>query len=199
MEYKTIEHTFEPVYDKESRILILGSLPSVKSRENNFYYGHPQNRFWRVLWEVFYADESNMSVSDELRTTHSDMNKETGESENCLQKLKKGYPIDIFSIEEKKEFLHAHHIALWDVIAKCDIAGSSDSSIKNVVPNDIAVILESASIENIYVNGGKAYELYMRYCYPSTQREAVKLPSTSPANAAWTLDRLIKTWNTVKK
>lgn len=175
MEYRTIEHTFEPVYDSGSRILILGSLPSVKSRENNFYYGHPQNRFWRVLWTIF------------------------GEAESELSKNQNVYPIDTFSIEEKKSFLHANHIALWDVIARCDIAGSSDSSIRNVVPNDIGVILGSAPIENIYVNGGKAYELYIRYCYPHTGREAVKLPSTSPANAAWTLDRLIKTWNTIKK
>lgn len=173
MEYRTIEHTFEPIYDEGSRILILGSLPSVKSRENNFYYGHPQNRFWRVLWEIF-----------------------EGENAACGNKA---YPADSFFIEEKKAFLHAHHIALWDVIARCDIAGSSDSSIKNVVPNDIGVILKCAPIENIYVNGGKAYELYMRYCYPQTGREAEKLPSTSPANAAWTLDRLIKTWNTIKK
>lgn len=172
MEYRTIEHTFEPIYDEGSRVLILGSLPSVKSRENNFYYGHPQNRFWRVLWEIF-------------------------EGENAAGG-NKAYPVDSFSIEEKKAFLHAHHIALWDVIARCDIAGSSDSSIKNVVPNDIGVILKYAPIENIYVNGGKAYELYMRYCYPLTEREAVKLPSTSPANAAWTLDRLIKTWNHIK-
>ena len=173
MEYHTIEHTFEPVYDSGSRILILGSLPSVKSRENNFYYGHPQNRFWRVLWNIF-------------------------EGEN-IDNGNKSYMVDLFSIEEKKSFLHANHIALWDVIARCDILGSSDSSIKNVVPNDISVILSSAPIEDIYVNGGKAYELYMRYCYPKTGREAVKLPSTSPANAAWTLDRLIKTWNTIKK
>ena len=172
MEYRTIEHTFEPIYDEGSRVLILGSLPSVKSRENNFYYGHPQNRFWRVLWEIF-------------------------EGENAAGR-NKAYPVDPFSIEEKKAFLHAHHIALWDVIARCDIAGSSDSSIKNVVPNDIGVILKYAPIENIYVNGGKAYELYMRCCYPLTGREAVKLPSTSPANAAWTLDRLIKTWNTIR-
>ena len=174
MEYSTIEHTFEPVYDGGSRILILGSLPSVKSRENNFYYGHPQNRFWRVLWEIF-------GESDIGRSTQTGV-----------------YPVDTFSIEEKKKFLHSHHIALWDVIAKCDIAGSSDSSIKNVVPNDISVILGNAPIHNIYTNGGKAHELYMRYCYPLTQREAVKLPSTSPANAAWTFDRLIRTWNNVK-
>ena len=178
MEYHTIEHTFEPIYDEGSRMLILGSLPSVKSRENNFYYGHPQNRFWRVLWEIFEGTDAQGRGEEKLY------------AREC--------PVNTFSIEEKKEFLHAHHIALWDVIARCDIAGSSDSSIKNVVPNDIGVILKNASIENIYVNGGKAYELYMRYCYPLTGREAVKLPSTSPANAAWTLDRLIKTWNTIK-
>lgn len=173
MEYRTIEHTFEPVYDGESRILILGSLPSVKSRENNFYYGHPHNRFWRVLWRVCEEDDGSTKRAE------------------C--------PIDHFSIEEKKAFLSTHHIALWDVIAKCDIAGSSDSSIKNVVPNDIDVILKHAPVERIYVNGSKAYELYMRYCYPVTGLEASKLPSTSPANAAWTLDRLVKTWNTIKK
>lgn len=178
MEYRTIEHTFEPIYDEGSRVLILGSLPSVKSRENNFYYGHPQNRFWRVLWEIFEGENEAKQAEDKI----------------CMR----GCPVDAFSIKEKKTFLHAHHIALWDVIARCDIAGSSDSSIKNVVPNDIGAILKCAPIENIYVNGGKAYELYMRCCYPLTGREAVKLPSTSPANAAWTLDRLIKTWNIIK-
>lgn len=173
MEYRTIEHIFEPVYDEYSRILILGSLPSVKSRENNFYYGHPQNRFWRVLWEIYGGAE-----------LLCDLNK---------------YPIDSFGIEEKKAFLHEKHIAIWDVIAKCDIVGSSDSSIKNVIPNDIHMILDRAPIENIYVNGGKAYELYMRYCYPCTGREAVKLPSTSPANASWTLERLIASWKVIRK
>ena len=163
MEYQTIEHIFAPVYDWNSRILILGSLPSVKSRENNFYYGHPQNRFWRVLATVFGEDNEA-----------------------------------ILSIEQKKRFLHENHIALWDVIARCDIAGSSDSSIRNVVPNDINLILDKASIEAIYVNGGKAYELYMKYCYPVCGREAVKLPSTSPANAAWSLDRLIQEWKTIR-
>ena len=173
MEYRTIEHTFEPVYDEHSRILILGSLPSVKSRENNFYYGHPKNRFWRVLWTVFAAAEPSEGTDGE-------------------------YAIDSFDIEEKKEFLLANHIALWDVIYKCDIAGSSDSSIKNVIPNDIGLILRRAPIENIYVNGNKAYELYMKHCYPVTGRDAVKLPSTSPANAAWNLDRLIQVWKTIR-
>lgn len=203
MEYRTIEHTFEPVYDSESRILILGSLPSVKSRENNFYYGHPQNRFWRVLWEILGESGTEKNEVKEFcggnMQGDGSVSEKLGDKVSGMQKGKKVYPIDTFSIEEKKEFLHANHIALWDVIARCDIAGSSDSSIKNVVPNDISVILQSAPIENIYVNGGKAHELYMRYCYPLTGREAVKLPSTSPANAAWTLDRLVKTWNNVKK
>lgn len=110
MEYRTIEHTFEPIYDEGSRVLILGSLPSVKSRENNFYYGHPQNRFWRVLWEIFEGENEAKQAEDKI----------------CMR----GCPVDAFSIKEKKTFLHAHHIALWDVIARCDIAGSSDSSIK---------------------------------------------------------------------
>lgn len=172
MEYRTIEHTFEPVYDEHSRILILGSLPSVKSRENNFYYGHPKNRFWRVLWTVF-AMVNPSEVTD-------------GE-----------YPIDSFNIEEKKEFLLANHIALWDVICKCDIAGSSDSSIRNVVPNDMKLILDNAPIDRIYVNGNKAYELYMKHCFPVTGRDAEKLPSTSPANAAWSLDKLVQVWKTI--
>ena len=173
MEYRTIEHTFEPVYDEHCRILILGSLPSVKSRENNFYYGHPKNRFWRVLWTVFAMENPSAGTDGE-------------------------HPMDSFTIEEKKEFLLANHIALWDVICKCDIAGSSDSSIKNVIPNDIGLILRSAPIESIYVNGSKAYELYMKHCYPVTGRDTMKLPSTSPANAAWSLDKLVQVWKTIR-
>lgn len=172
MEYHTIEHTFEPVYDEHSRILILGSLPSVKSRINNFYYGHPQNRFWRVLWMVF-AMGSPSGVSNVE------------------------YPIDSFTIEEKKEFLYKNKIAIWDVIAKCDIIGSSDSTIRNVIPNNIDLVLRGAKIEKIYVNGNKAYELYMKHCYNLTGREAVKLPSTSPANAAYSLEKLTQKWKVI--
>ena len=157
MEYQTIQHTFEPVYDENSKILILGSLPSVKSRENHFYYGHPQNRFWRLLASLF---ESRVPET----------------------------------IAEKKDFLLCHHIALWDVIAQCDILGSSDSSIRNVIPNDMNVILEHAPIQRIYANGNKAYELYEKYCYPSCGRKVIKLPSTSPANAAYGFERLQKAW-----
>lgn len=157
MEYEHIVHSFEPVYDKASEILILGTLPSVKSRENNFYYGHKQNRFWKVLATL----------------------------------LKEPVPD---TIEEKKAMLLAHRIALWDVIQSCDIKGSSDSSIKNVQPTDIGMILEKTNITRIYANGNKAGQLYQRYQYPVTGRKATVLPSTSPANAAWSLERLCEAW-----
>ena len=137
MEYEHIVHSFEPVYDKASEILILGTLPSVKSRENNFYYGHKQNRFWKVLATL----------------------------------LKEPVPD---TIEEKKAMLLAHRIALWDVIQSCDIKGSSDSSIKNVVPCELEKVLSSSPIRQIYANGGKAWQLYHRYCEKETGREAVK-------------------------
>ena len=159
-EYEHLTHTFEPVFYKDSKILILGSFPSVKSRENNFYYGHPQNRFWRVLAGV----------------------------------LRKDVPQ---TIEEKKTFLLEHHIAVWDVIESCTIIGSSDSSIKDVVVNDFSKILGKSKIETIYVNGGKAYELYRKYAEKQTGIPAVKLPSTSPANAAWNLDKLCEAWSVV--
>lgn len=160
MEYEHIVHSFEPVYDKASEILILGTLPSVKSRENNFYYGHKQNRFWKVLATL----------------------------------LKEPVPE---TIEEKKVMLLAHRIALWDVIQSCDIKGSSDSSIKNVQPTDIGMILEKTNVTQIYANGNKAGQLYKRYQFPVTGIEATVLPSTSPANAAWSLARLCEAWKTI--
>ena len=161
MEYQNIKHTFEPVYDENSRILILGTFPSVKSRENQFYYGHPQNRFWKVIAEL------------------------TGSS---LPE----------SIKEKKKLLLENRIAIWDVIASCSITGSSDSSIRNVVPADLSVILDRAPIRHIYANGGKAYELYRKYTYPMTGREIIRLPSSSPANASWQMDRLLEAWSVIK-
>ena len=160
MEYEHIVHSFEPVYDKDSEILILGTLPSVKSRENNFYYGHKQNRFWKVLATL----------------------------------LKEPVPE---TIEEKKAVLLAHRIALWDVIQSCDIKGSSDSSIKNVQPTDIGMILEKTNMTQIYANGNKAGQLYKRYQFPVTGIEATMLPSTSPANAAWSFDRLCEAWRVI--
>ena len=160
MEYEHIVHSFEPVYDKDSELLILGTLPSVKSRENNFYYGHKQNRFWKVLATL----------------------------------LKEPVPD---TIEEKKAMLLAHRIALWDVIQSCDIKGSSDSSIKNVQPTDIGMILEKTNVTQIYANGNKAGQLYKRYQFPVTGIEATVLPSTSPANAAWSFDRLCEAWRVI--
>ena len=152
-EYETLTHTFEPVYNADSEILILGTFPSVKSRQQHFYYGHPQNRFWKVLAAV---------TGDVLPTT----------------------------IEEKKAFLLRNHIAVWDVIKSCCIIGSSDSSIKDVVPNDIAGLLKKTKIRIIAGNGNKACELYEKYCQEHTKAEIRRLPSTSPANAAWDFDRL---------
>lgn len=160
--YEHITHNFEPIYNQESRILILGTLPSVKSREQQFYYGHPHNRFWKLL--------ASLTESETPRT-----------------------------IEEKKSFLLTHHIAIWDVIAQCDIIGSSDSSIKNVVPTDLNQILKQASIKQIFANGGKAYQLYMKYTFPQTNREIIKLPSTSPANAAFQMERLMAEWKQITK
>lgn len=154
-------HEIPPVYNKNSEILILGSFPSVKSREGQFFYHHKQNRFWKVLSAV---------VNDVLPET----------------------------IDEKKEFLLRNHIAVWDVIASCDIEGSSDSSIKNAVPNNFLDILKAAPIRQIYTNGGTAYKLYHKYCEKMTGIKAVKLPSTSPANASYSLDRLIGEWNVIE-
>lgn len=156
-----IFHTFDPIYNAESRILILGSFPSVKSRENNFYYGHPQNRFWKVTAGVLGVD----------------------------------VPV---TVEEKKHMLLEHGIAIWDVIESCTIQGSSDSSIRDVVVNDFSAILKNSCVEMIYVNGGKAYELYERYAKKMTGIPAIKLPSTSPANAAWNVERLIEAWKCIR-
>ncbi len=155
-----INHPIEPIYNKNSKILILGSFPSVKSREQAFFYGHSQNRFWRVLAKIFDKREPK-------------------------------------TIDEKKCFLLSNKIAVWDVIAACEINGSSDSSIKNVVSNDISRILNVAKIEKIIVNGKTAEKYYNKYIKDKVGREAICLPSTSPANAAWTLDSLVKAWSII--
>ena len=156
------EHGFEPVYDKNSRVLILGTLPSVKSTEQGFYYGHPQNRFWRLMAELLGCNKPS-------------------------------------SVEEKKNMLLSGGIALWDVIKRCDIEGSSDASIRNAEPNDIMRILSDADIKAIYANGGKAAELYNKLILPVTGREIITLPSTSPANASWNFERLKDAWSIILK
>lgn len=160
--YTHVSHDFEPVFDENSKVLILGTFPSVKSRENQFYYGHPQNRFWKVI--------AGLTESEVPQT-----------------------------IEEKKKLLLEHGIAIWDVIESCDIIGSSDSSIKNVVPADIERVVANSKIQNIYANGGTAKKLYEKYRQKKTGREIIGLPSTSPANAAYSLERLLECWQEVKK
>lgn len=160
--YTHVSHDFEPVFDENSKVLILGTFPSVKSRENRFYYGHPQNRFWKVI--------AGLTESEVPQT-----------------------------IEEKKKLLLEHGIAIWDVIESCDIIGSSDSSIKNVVPADIERVVANSKIQNIYANGGTAKKLYEKYSQKKTGREIIGLPSTSPANAAYSLERLLECWQKVKK
>lgn len=155
-----LQHPFGPLFSERSRVLILGSFPSVKSREQNFFYGHPQNRFWKVIAAVF------------------------------------GKPVP-HSIEEKKQLILTNGLALWDSIASCEITGSSDASIRNARANDISLILDNCNIERIYCNGRKSYELYCKYIEPQTGRAAFCLPSTSPANAQWTLDRLTEAWSVI--
>lgn len=162
MESKLINHSIDPVWNESSKALILGSFPSVKSRESHFFYGHPQNRFWKVLAALFGTDT----------------------------------PV---TIEDKKRFLLSHGVAVWDVIAKCEITGSSDSSIKNVTANDITPILKSSNIGMIFTNGATADRLYNKYIYPETGIKAVRLPSTSPANAAKNLETLVREWRIIFK
>lgn len=156
-ESERLSHPLEPVYDEHSRILILGTFPSVKSRETMFYYGNPQNRFYRVLAGL----------------------------------LREEIPQDI---PQKKKFLLRNGIAVYDVLGACEIRGSADTSIRNPVPNDFSGIFRTADIRQVFTNGKKAQELYRKYCMDQTGRESVCLPSTSPANAAATLEKLTAEW-----
>lgn len=156
-----VNHSFDAYYQSDSKILILGSIPSVKSRELGFYYMHPKNRFWKVISKVFEEE----------------------------------YPE---TIEEKKEFLKRNKIALWDVIKQCKIEASSDSSISNVIANDITGLLQQTKIETIYTTGKKAFDLYHKYVYPLTKIEAIYLPSTSPANAIFKEETLVKEYQIIR-
>ena len=162
MEEQRIIHPIPPLYDSDSTKLILGSFPSIKSREAMFFYGHPQNRFWKLM-AVIYGESTPVTI------------------------------------EEKKKLILSHNLALWDSIRTCTITGSSDSSVKDVVPNDLSVILNNSRVEKIFCNGALSYKMYMKHIYPSTKIEAVKLPSTSPANAAYSIERLYEQWHILKK
>lgn len=156
-----ILHNIPPLYNNKSETLILGSFPSVKSREAEFFYGHPQNRFWRVLAGVF-----SCTVPE--------------------------------TVEQKKRLVLENRLALWDVIAECEINGSADTSIKNVKPNDMSEIIKNSAVSRIFVNGRTAEKYYIRYIEKSVGFKAVCLPSTSPANAAWPLDKLITAWSVIR-
>lgn len=155
--YQHVVHTFGPLYNEDSGILILGSIPSPASREVGFYYGHPRNRFWQMLADLY------------------------------------GMPLPE-SIEEKKALVLSRGLALWDVIEECDIIGASDSSVKNAVPTDIPSLLGKTQIRTILCNGALSKKIYDQYQLPRTGIPAQKMPSTSPANAAWSLERLKETW-----
>ncbi|MBE7025405.1 MAG: DNA-deoxyinosine glycosylase [Ruminococcaceae bacterium] len=157
-----VTHPFPPLFDKTSHTLILGSFPSVKSREQQFFYGHPQNRFWRVLAAVF----------------------------SC--------PVPE-TVAEKKDLVLSRHLALWDVLAACEITGSADSAIRNPVPNDLTPILSAAPISRIFMNGRAAEKYFQQYMGPLLGRQAICLPSTSPANAAYSLEKLVAAWEIIGK
>ena len=157
-----IRHPFPPLFGPDSDTLILGSFPSVKSREAMFFYGHPQNRFWRVL-AALYGESVPQTVN------------------------------------EKKALILSHRLALWDSIASCEITGSSDASIRNAVPTDLSTILANSNVTRIFCNGAQSCKIYCKYQLPRTGIEAVKLPSTSPANAACSLEKLIEAWRIIRK
>ena len=160
MNMRHIKHPFPAVIDEKSKILVLGSVPSIKSVENDFYYMHPKNRFWRVL--------------------------------SCL------YGVDLYraTVPERIEFLKSNFIALYDSVEECDIESSKDSAISNVTPADVPSLIAESKISHIYCNG-KASFRYLLSAYPEYANMATLLPSTSPANAQYSLDKLVGDWRTI--
>ena len=156
-----VMHEFKPIYDNKSKILILGTMPSIKSRANKFYFSNPTNRFFKIMETLFNTK--------------------------------------LLSNDDKKAFLIKNKIALWDVCKECDILASSDSSIKNIIPNDISIILKSSPIKAIFTTGKTAYKLYQKYIFPTTKIEAISLPSSSSANASYSLDKLINEYQIILK
>lgn len=160
MKSSLVTHEFGAFYDQDSRVLILGTIPSPKSREQGFYYGHPQNRLWRVLAELLGEQKPE-------------------------------------TVDAKKRMLRKHHIAMWDVLASCEIAGASDSSIRNPVPNDMNLILNAADIRAAFTTGAKATQLFQKYCTPTCGLEPIRLPSTSPANCACSYEKLLEAYGQI--
>ena len=184
-----IQHPFGPLYNENSRVLILGSFPSVKSREQEFFYGHPQNRFWKVI-----ASLVSPAYHSEMM---KEQNAESIKKDSVQTMIDSGRIHVPGTIEEKKQLILNNGLALWDSIGSCEITGSSDASIRNAEPNDLRVITDNCDIRAIYCNGKKSLEVYNRYIEPTLGRKAEALPSTSPANASWSLDRLILAWSVI--
>jgi len=158
--HQTVTHPLQPLFNGDSKILILGSFPSVKTREYGFFYGHPKNRFWPLIERIFDVKLST-------------------------------------DIEERRTFLLQHHIAVYDVIYQCDIIGSGDSSIQNVIPSDLSRIFKEADIKKVFCNGATAYHYYQKYQEQKTNAKAIQLPSTSPANARYSMDDLYNQWKVI--
>lgn len=161
MESTKVIHNIDPLFAPDSKVLLLGSFPSPKSREQRFFYGHPQNRFWSVLAAVFDEDAPK-------------------------------------TIEEKRSLALRHKIALWDTLYSCEIRGASDLSIKNPVPNDLPWLLSQTQVNAIFCTGKASYQYYCKLCQEKTGIQAVCLPSTSPANAAWSKERLTQAYRVIR-
>ena len=155
-----VTHEFPALYDRESRVLLLGSIPSPKSREMAFYYGHPQNRFWKVMAAVL-----GESVPE--------------------------------TIAQKKAMLKKHHVALWDVLDSCTIVGASDTSIEDPVVNNIKDLVKKSKVTHIFCTGATAHKLYQKLCAKDVGIDAIKLPSTSPANCAVSLEKLVAAYKVI--
>lgn len=162
MQLEHVTHDFQPIYNEESRILMLGTMPSPKSREIGFYYGHPRNRFWKVVSDV---------CGEEFPETK----------------------------EEKIAFALRNKIAVWDVLAGCEIKGAEDASIRNPVANDMSLILKNADIQAVFATGQKAAQLYKKYCQKEIGMEIITLPSTSPANCSVSYERLFEAYEIILK
>lgn len=179
-----IVHPFAPFYDENSDVLIVGSFPSVASRADGFYYGNVRNRFWKVLATIF--EEDCRVVSTGVGGEASPMVATTTSNDEKLM-----------TIQEKKAFLARHKIALYDSIRECTISGSSDSSIRDVVPSDIEAIVKNSKVKKIFANGKTAAKFFEKYQSEELCKMLEVLPSTSPANASFSLARLVEAWKVV--
>ena len=160
-ELRHIVHPFEPIIAPNCRVLILGSVPSVRSVSEGFYYMHPQNRFWPMLSRILNEDMTKLSF------------------------------------DKRRELLIKNNIGVYDSVYACDIEASSDARAKNIVPADIPAIIAKTAVQAIFANGALSYSTLIKY-HPELKPNARKLPSTSAANAGYSMDKLIDAWSGLK-